>query len=63
MRDTEIVQQTLSHLGLTPSDDGEQTVSFCSQHCYYHFIATCKIALSPDELSVRLSFSLAICPD
>ncbi|KAF8360077.1 set-16, partial [Pristionchus pacificus] len=46
------VQQSMSRLGLTPSDDGkEDFVTFCALKCYYMFVAAAKVALSPEQLA------------
>ncbi|GMT20789.1 hypothetical protein PFISCL1PPCAC_12086, partial [Pristionchus fissidentatus] len=46
------VRQSMSLLGLTPSDDGkDDSVTFCTLKCYYMFVATAKVALSPEQLA------------
>uniref|UniRef100_A0A914X0L3 [Histone H3]-lysine(4) N-trimethyltransferase n=1 Tax=Plectus sambesii TaxID=2011161 RepID=A0A914X0L3_9BILA len=40
----------MSELGLTPTDDVNDGVSFCSLPCYYRFVANCKVALSAADL-------------
>uniref|UniRef100_A0A7I4YD27 Histone-lysine N-methyltransferase n=2 Tax=Haemonchus contortus TaxID=6289 RepID=A0A7I4YD27_HAECO len=51
-----LIQQTMSQLGLTPSDDEkDDTVCFCSMKCYYQFVAASKVALSPDQLTAAES--------
>uniref|UniRef100_A0A1I8ARR7 Histone-lysine N-methyltransferase n=1 Tax=Steinernema glaseri TaxID=37863 RepID=A0A1I8ARR7_9BILA len=53
MRDAAI-QQSLNQMGIipseSPSDDKENTVSFCSMQCYYTFVADRKIALTPEQV-------------
>ncbi|CAJ0918161.1 unnamed protein product, partial [Mesorhabditis belari] len=48
-----VCTQNFSRLGLSPaSDDGvDESASFCSMRCYYSFVATKKLPLSPDQLS------------
>ncbi|GMR43572.1 hypothetical protein PMAYCL1PPCAC_13767, partial [Pristionchus mayeri] len=44
-------RQSMSLLGLTPSDDGkDDSVTFCTLKCYYSFVANAKVALSPGQL-------------
>ncbi|VDM65007.1 unnamed protein product [Strongylus vulgaris] len=51
-----LIQQTMSQLGLTPTDDEkDDTVCFCSMKCYYQFVAASKVALSPDQLTAAES--------
>ncbi|GMS90299.1 hypothetical protein PENTCL1PPCAC_12474 [Pristionchus entomophagus] len=46
------VKQSMSLLGLTPSDDGkDDSVTFCTLKCYYMFVANVKVALSPEQLA------------
>uniref|UniRef100_A0A915CUC2 Histone-lysine N-methyltransferase n=1 Tax=Ditylenchus dipsaci TaxID=166011 RepID=A0A915CUC2_9BILA len=44
------IEETMSRLGLTPPDEENSTVSFCSMPCYYKFMVTCKVPLSMELL-------------